>query len=101
MSQLRADPSKIAAARRYFEHKFLGWTITDRHETDTITEVFTIENAATHRAYRVTVSREFLDDNAPQLIRQKLRRWHVAEMLTASEHSLVYVTSSGVCAEDG
>jgi hypothetical protein len=93
--------TKIAAARSYFEYTFPGWTISDRHETDTITEVFTIENAAMHQAYRVTVSREFLDDNAPQLIKQKLRRWNVAEILTASERSLVHVTSSGVSAEEG
>jgi hypothetical protein len=97
----RTNPSKLAAVRNYLEHKFPGRLITDRHETDTITEVFTIENTATHDAHRVKVSREFLDDNDPQLIMQKLRRWHVAETLTASGRSPVRVTSHGVSAEEG
>jgi hypothetical protein len=101
MSRLRPNPSKITAARSYFKRKFPGWTVTDRHETDRITEVFTIENAAMHQAYQVKVSREFLDDNSPQAIEQKLERWHAAEVLIASKHSLVHVTSSGVSAEEG
>ena len=55
MSQLRADPSKIAAVRDYLEHKFPKWAIADRYETDTIAEVFTIWNLTTHHAYLVRV----------------------------------------------
>lgn len=101
MNQLRADPSKITAVRDYLQRKFPTWAIEDRHETDTIAEVFTISNTTTHHSYLVTVSREFLDDNSPQVIAQKLERWNVAEVLTTSERSMFHVTSSGVSAEEG
>ena len=101
MGQLRADPSKITAVRDYLQRKFPKWVIEDRHETDTIAEVFTIWNSATHHAYLVSVSREFLDDNSPQTIAQNLERWNVGEVLSTSERSLFQVTSSGVSAEEG
>jgi len=101
MSQLRADPSKIAAVRDYLQRKFPKWAIEDRHETDTIAEVFTIWNPTTHHAYIVTVSRECLDDNSPQTLAQKLERWNVGEAMSTSECSLFQVTSSGVSAQEG
>lgn len=95
MSPLRADPSRIAAVRRYLETQFPQHSIHDRHEADTITEIFSIENTATNHVYRIKVSREFLDDNLPDAIAQKLEHWKVAEVVALSGAAVVLVTSTG------
>ncbi len=92
---LRADPSKIAAARGYFERKFPGWTINDHHETDTITEVFTIEGTAAGQVYTVKIARKFLDDFNPQEIERRLTHWHVEGALESSGQVPLLITSDG------
>lgn len=89
MNALGVDESKIAAVRRYLERKFPQRAIHNRHHSDSITEVFVVENTATYDAHRVKVSRQFLDDNSPGGIEQSLERWKVAEAMTASGRSLV------------
>ena len=65
MSQARADPSKLAAVRRYFARKFPAWTITDRRGLDRIL-IFTIEGGPSGQVFTVKVARNFLDDYNPR-----------------------------------
>jgi hypothetical protein len=96
MSNLRSDPTKLTAARSYLETAFPGFTISDRHDTDTISELFTIENPAQRLVYQVRMSRDFLDANSSEQIQQQLERWEAAEAARRSKRSLVVVTNAGV-----
>ena len=96
MSGPRSEKTKISAARNYLKMNFPDCTISDRHDTDTISELFTIENPARRLVYRVRMSREFLDDNSSEQIQQELERWETAEAARRSKGSLVVVTNAGV-----
>lgn len=96
MSLRKADPSKIVAARSYFERKFPGWTIQEDHDIDTLSEVFTIEGGPSGQVFKIKLARAFLDDHEAQDIARKLEHWQVGDFLKLSGSSPLLVTSNGI-----
>ena len=95
MSQARADPSKLAAVRRYFARKFPAWTITDRRGLDRIF-IFTIEGGPTRQVFTVKVARNFFDDYKPEEIELKLEQWQVGDSVKVSGLWSILITSNGL-----
>ena len=96
MSQVRANPLKLAAVRRYFARKFPGWTIMDRRGCEASLEIFTIEGGPTGQVFTVKVARTFLDDYKPEEIELKLEQWQVGDSVRVSGLWSILITSSGL-----
>ena len=96
VSQVRANPLKLAAVRRYFARKFPGWTIMDRRGCDTSLETFTIEGGPTGQVFTVKVARTLLDDYKPEEIELRLEQWQVEDSVRVSGLWSILITPSGL-----
>ena len=96
VGQVRANPLKLAAVRRYFARKFPGWAIMDRCGCDTSLEIFTIEGGPTGQVFTVKVARTFLDDYKPEEIELRLEQWQVGDSVRVSGLWSILITSSGL-----
>ena len=94
MPALKNDPDKIREIFSYLGSEFPSASIGHKYDSNREAETFIlhIENVR----ILVTASREFLEDNDIEGINEKLRLFHLSDIIRKGKGSRIIVTNFGL-----
>jgi hypothetical protein len=89
------DDSKVEAVRRYLRHHFQALDLYDLYDPARATHLFRAYHAEPPLSYTAKISREFLQDHAPDDIGRLLEEWQLAEVMRGAGVHEVFVSNKG------
>ena len=89
------DEAKVEAVRRYLKHHFQALDLYDLDEPTRSAHLFRVYHAEPPLSYTAKISREFLQQHAPEDIATLLEQWQLAEVMRGAGLQDVLVTNSG------